>query len=358
MPRSICHALIQLGISEVHYMAGISVMASIAERGILPFNALKRARIASRSLANRDVQARRGNTRIVNIELHEFVPLYFATHTPMQYEIEHRNRFDSDDLFMLDVSVKRIGEVARLLYFTDRNAACSDVEFRDKPEHLATIDWHIVQKVQEVLVSRLQSPKSGRAARLSQSRNTMHCADRHPFGRSAATDPSFPKKASRPRGNRPLSLFQMIKETTASLFDLRVDAIVNTVNCVGVMGKGIASEFKTRFPKCFAPYQRACKENKLRPGKPVYLAPEDRSPGILLFPTKDDWKHPSRTEWIEAGLGYLRNHYRDWGIRSIAMPQLGCGEGGLNWTEVRPLIHSILGNTDLDITLCIREAAR
>ena len=69
----------------------------------------------------------------------------------MQYEIEHRNRFDSDDLFMLDVSVKRIGEVARLLYFTDRNAACSDVEFRDKPEHLATIDWHIVQKVKTCL---------------------------------------------------------------------------------------------------------------------------------------------------------------------------------------------------------------
>ncbi len=149
----------------------------------------------------------------------------------------------------------------------------------------------------------------------------------------------------------------MIKETTASLFDLRVDAIVNTVNCVGVMGKGIASEFKTRFPKCFAPYQRACKENKLRPGKPVYLAPADRSPGIVLFPTKDHWKHPSRTEWIEAGLGYLRNHYHDWGIRSIAMPQLGCGEGALKWAEVRPLIHSILGNADLDITLCIREGA-
>jgi hypothetical protein len=151
MPRSICHALIKRGVNEVHYMAGISVMASIAERGILSFNALKRAGMASRSLANRDVQARRGNTRIVNIELHEFVPLYFATHTPMQYEIEHRNGFDSDDLFIVDVSVKRIGELARLLYFTDCNAACSYVEFRDKPEHLATIDWHIVQNVKRCL---------------------------------------------------------------------------------------------------------------------------------------------------------------------------------------------------------------
>ena len=215
MPRSVCHALIQLGVSEVHYMAGIGVIASIAERGILSFNALRRAGIVSRSLANPDVQGRRGTTRIVGIELHEFVPLYLATHTPMQYEIEHRNRFDSDDLFMLDISVKRTGEVAGLLYFTDRNAACSDVEFH---EARALSDDRLAHrsKRKEVPVSRLQSPKSGRAACLSQSRSIMHYADRHPFGRRAATDHSFPKKTSLPRRNRPLSVFQMIKEDGAS----------------------------------------------------------------------------------------------------------------------------------------------
>src|SRR2546427_3286077 len=76
---------------------------------------------------------------------------YISLHTPMQYEIEHRNGFDSDDLFILDVSVERIGKLARLLYFTDRNAACSNVEFRDKPENLAMIDWPIVQNVRRCL---------------------------------------------------------------------------------------------------------------------------------------------------------------------------------------------------------------
>src|SRR5206468_12420712 len=101
---------------------------------------------------------------------------------------------------------------------------------------------------------------SSRTSRLPESSHNMHYAVGMPIRpRSAAN--AWPCSECAPScRDRSRSLFQMIKETTASLFDLHANAIVNTVNCVGVMGKGVALEFKTRFPKCFAPYQRACKE--------------------------------------------------------------------------------------------------
>lgn len=130
------------------------------------------------------------------------------------------------------------------------------------------------------------------------------------------------------------------------LFDAKVDALVNPVNCKGTMGKGIALEFKKRFPELDVPYKAACASGKLTPGMPV-LVPiglqqslfPDRHRSVILFPTKNDWRNKSRLEWIDKGLSYLKSHYKQWGLRSIAMPQLGCGLGGLDWELVRPLIE-------------------
>ena len=149
--NTVCQALIDRKVLEVHYMADAIAMASIAEEGILSFKALMRAGIGSPSLANSAVQERRGRKKIVGIELHEFVPLYFATHTPMQHEIEHRDGFDPDGLFFADLSVQLIGEQTRLLYFTDQNAACTNAKFFDDPEDLSKIDWNIVQNVKRCL---------------------------------------------------------------------------------------------------------------------------------------------------------------------------------------------------------------
>jgi O-acetyl-ADP-ribose deacetylase (regulator of RNase III) len=133
-----------------------------------------------------------------------------------------------------------------------------------------------------------------------------------------------------------------------------VDAIVNTVNCVGVMGKGIALQFKNKWPANFQQYQAACKAGEVRPGrmlihdcggliKPNY---------IINFPTKDHWRGASKMEYIEDGLVDLINKIRHLGIRSIAIPPLGCGNGGLNWDEVRPLIEDAFAQLpDVDVRL-------
>ena len=104
------------------------------------------------------------------------------------------------------------------------------------------------------------------------------------------------------------------------------------------MGKGIAKEFKQRYPEYLPPYKAACDAGILRPGKlmlcqlEVHLDDfEWKIPWVIFFPTKDHWRSKSRLEWIDAGLIYLKDHYREWKIKSVAMPQLGCGLGGLQW---------------------------
>ncbi|HDR7897931.1 MULTISPECIES: macro domain-containing protein [Bacillus] len=132
----------------------------------------------------------------------------------------------------------------------------------------------------------------------------------------------------------------MIRYTTGNLLEASTEALVNTVNCVGVMGKGIALQFKQAYPKCFSEYQKACKMNEVRPGKMhvVNLDSLFNPKYIINFPTKRHWKEKSNIEDIKAGLIDLINVIKQQNIKSIAIPPLGCGNGGLNWAEVRPII--------------------
>jgi len=119
----------------------------------------------------------------------------------------------------------------------------------------------------------------------------------------------------------------------------KAQTLVNTVNCVGIMGKGIALEFKKRFPKMFKDYLERCKRNEIHVGRP-YIYKSLIGPQIVNFPTKDHWKSVSKVSDIEQGLDFLLAHYKEWGITSIAIPPLGCGNGQLEWKVVGPLIYS------------------
>jgi O-acetyl-ADP-ribose deacetylase (regulator of RNase III) len=125
------------------------------------------------------------------------------------------------------------------------------------------------------------------------------------------------------------------------LLDSDVEALVNTVNTVGIMGKGIALQFKKRFPDNDRAYQRVCKSGELQPGRVFTFALDTlHNPRFIInFPTKRHWRARSRIEDIRSGLVALVDEIKMRGIRSIAVPPLGCGNGGLNWEEVSPLIQ-------------------
>lgn len=140
----------------------------------------------------------------------------------------------------------------------------------------------------------------------------------------------------------------MIEFTTGDLLQADVEALVNTVNCVGVMGRGIALQFKHAFPENFTAYAAACARHDVQPGRMFvfetgYLA---NPKYIINFPTKRHWRGKSRMEDIEAGLKALVSEIRARGIRSIAIPPLGSSLGGLDWREVRPRIVAALISLD------------
>jgi O-acetyl-ADP-ribose deacetylase (regulator of RNase III) len=132
----------------------------------------------------------------------------------------------------------------------------------------------------------------------------------------------------------------MIEATRGDILLADAEALVNTVNCVGVMGRGIALQFRKAFPENFDVYGRACERHELHPGMMlVFDLGRLRNPRYVInFPTKRHWKGKSKIEDIELGLKALITEISRRGIRSIAVPPLGCGLGGLDWAGVRPLI--------------------
>ncbi|MDP1826592.1 MAG: macro domain-containing protein [Archangium sp.] len=126
-----------------------------------------------------------------------------------------------------------------------------------------------------------------------------------------------------------------IERGTGNLLAADVDALVNTVNSEGVMGKGIALQFKKAFPENFSSYERACKAGEVVPGR-VHIVRRLASPRFIInFPTKKHWRNPSKLEYIRDGLADLILRVRELGIESIAIPPLGCGNGGLDWRDVK-----------------------
>lgn len=134
------------------------------------------------------------------------------------------------------------------------------------------------------------------------------------------------------------------------IFNSNCQTIVNTVNCVGVMGKGIALEFKNRYPKMFKEYSEMCEQGELKPGKP-YFYQDLLGISILIFPTKDHWRSPSKLSYIVSGLDWFRENYTKYNVTSIAFPPLGCGNGGLTWDIVGPVMYSKLKDLPIDIEI-------
>lgn len=135
-----------------------------------------------------------------------------------------------------------------------------------------------------------------------------------------------------------------------NLFDTKTTTLVNTVNCVGVMGKGIAEAFKKRYPDMYAQYRLDCKLGRIKVGEPT-LYTDLLGTSIINFPTKTHWKSPSLLKDIEKGLDVFLEKYKEWNIKSVAFPPLGCGNGGLSWDDVGPLMYQKLLRAEIPVEM-------
>lgn len=144
-----------------------------------------------------------------------------------------------------------------------------------------------------------------------------------------------------------------IKYIVGDLLNSKQQGLVNTVNLDGFMGKGIAYQFKKRFPLNYEAYVKACKNKEIDIGKVFIFEENDKV--IINFPTKANWKEKTKIEYIKLGLISLKNEIIQRNIKSIAIPPLGCGNGGLNWENVKPLIETYLSNLPNNINILIYE---
>jgi O-acetyl-ADP-ribose deacetylase (regulator of RNase III) len=142
-----------------------------------------------------------------------------------------------------------------------------------------------------------------------------------------------------------------VKHIYGNIFNSKCQTIVNTVNCVGVMGKGIALVHKLRYPIMYLEYKEHCKNKLIRLGSLWLYTKQENAPWILSFPTKFHWKYPSKIEWIEQGLQKFVDTYEMKGITSIAFPLLGAHNGGLNTDEVKLLMDNFLNRCSIDIEI-------
>ena len=132
----------------------------------------------------------------------------------------------------------------------------------------------------------------------------------------------------------------MFKFTVGDILESSTECLVNTVNCEGYMGKGIAYQFKLRFPENNKDYIKACRNTSLKIGTVHYFWEKGKL--IINFPTKDKWRQKSKIDYIHQGLVELVKLVQSLNIKSIAIPPLGCGNGGLNWSEIKPIIIDYL----------------
>lgn len=144
-----------------------------------------------------------------------------------------------------------------------------------------------------------------------------------------------------------------IQYLKGDIFTSQAQVIVNTVNCQGVMGKGLALAFKQKYPDMFAVYERECQTGKLKIGRPTIY--QKSEPWILNFPTKNHWRNPSKLEYVEKGLAFLANNYKKAGITSIAFPKLGAQNGKLDWNDVGPVMAKYLSQFDINVYIYIAE---
>jgi O-acetyl-ADP-ribose deacetylase (regulator of RNase III) len=140
-----------------------------------------------------------------------------------------------------------------------------------------------------------------------------------------------------------------IEYVEGDIFESGCQTLVNPINCVGAMGKGLAQAFKVQYPHMYKDYMKKAELRKIKVGYPYMFRHLDYEEQILMFPTKDHWNYPSKLTWIDQGLQNVVLNFKHWRIETLALPALGCGEGGLKFDHVQELIENTIGQATINV---------
>lgn len=364
-------------IDGLYYITHVDNLPSILQLGVLSHRQVLDRQIDFTAIYNADIVSnRRLRQTPQQKSLWDYANLYFESRNAMLYKvlfygvdraIEHtaivkiRPAVTSlDDVLIADGNAASAGtEITRF-----NNAQLSRIAQQTDREYWSAVDGSKRRLQAELLVPDLVP------ARYIES---VYVASRPIRQRvesllmAAGVSPLPPVIVDPYRFFQPDALIRLnhhISLARGDMFFSRLQTLTVSVNTQGVMGKGLASRAKYQFPDVYVRYQDLCKDKTLQIGKPALIKRESsigeelaqmddlgESTWFLLFPTKDHWKQPSRIEYIEDGMKWLVEHQRALGIRSLALPALGCGLGGLAWSVVGPLICSYADQ--MEIPVCV-----
>jgi O-acetyl-ADP-ribose deacetylase (regulator of RNase III) len=348
---------------ELYYITHVDNLKSIVANGIFSHSMIERNHVQYTPIYNKQIVANRKDKKTPDgHSLWEFANLYFQARNPMMFKVLVENPLQKIAVVAVKKSI-----IERAAYFTDGNAASLETEihpidrFRKYEQSILkqvdtdwwnTFDGSKRRIMAEILVpdvvptEYIDSVFVGRSEMVPTFRDELYRYHRVYTMWSA---PMFFAPT------RETQVTPQLSVVDGDMFFSRMQTLTVSVNCVGIMGKGLASRAKYQFPDVYVDYQDACRSGRLRLGRPyIYkressfdeeLADEPRSlenanarTWFILFPTKHHWRETSDVKYIEEGLRWIRDNYKRMGITSLAVPALGCGLGGLEWKDVGPVL--------------------
>ena len=365
-------------IKSLYYITHVNNVPSIADNGILSHALIEARNITYTPIYNSAIVGNRRLKRTPNGKsLWDFANLYLQPRNPMMYRVIHETNKDEIAVVAVQATVLNSDGI----YITTGNAASAPTEILPREEGLKAVAemrkviesewWREDDGSKRKIMAECLVPDFVPPFLIDSVYVTKHSVAEELRRRvaSLATVPEIIPESSmffQPTFRRAVT--SNITLIQGDMFFSQMQTLTISVNTVGIMGKGLASRAKHQFPDVYVVYQDACRSKKIKPGKPFLYkreAPMDseladesaplNNPNskkwFLLFPTKRHWREDSLLEDIEEGLKWLRSNYKSEGIKSLAIPALGCGLGGLEWRVVGPLMCRYFKNFDVPVSI-------
>lgn len=358
-------------IRELYYITHVSNISSIVNNGILSHKEIIERKVPFTPIYDKEIVSLRANkTTPIGKSLWEYANVYFQPRNAMMYRVTLEK--DKSDIAVIGVKRRILSEQGA--FVTDGNAANSDTKFYSQKEIQRILPmisketnkewWNAVDGSKRKMMAECLIPELIPTEYIEE----IIVANREVAQRVRSTsDVDVVTNAEMFfEPSRRSEITERLSILDGDMFFSRMQTLTVSVNIVGVMGKGLASRAKYQFPDVYVKYQDVCRRKSLTMGRPFFYRRESSldyeladEPSTLtngngetwfvLFPTKRHWRENADINAIEEGLKQIVEKYRFWEIKSLALPALGCGLGGLDWKDVGPLICKYMSQLNIPV---------